>query len=498
MKIVWVMTSGVFVRYYDGVIRALAARGHDVVLAYEVELTGHPGAIRGARLAAEFDNVSITQAPSPGNAGWSTLAHVGRMIGDYLRYFEPAYIHATKIRTNAGNRLPPSIAALCRRLGRVSPVRRALVRLLRVLEGAVPLDAAAVEFLRAHRPDVMAVTPLVEASTSFQVDVVKAARALGIPSVAGVASWDNLTTKSLMHVMPDRVIVWNDLQRREAVALHGATNDQVIVTGAQLFDQWFDWRPPLSHAAFCAKVGLPADRPYVLYVGSGPFIGPGEPAFVQRWLRSLRSFDDPAVAEAPVMIRPHPRHYRHWLAADFQPFAPAVLWPRYDDWTPFEPGYADDFAASMHYSAAVVGINTSAMIEAGILGCPVSTIRAREFAYAQEGTPHFEYFRNAAGGLVYEHDTEEEQFAFLGRAIRAEPGLGDKGRDFLAAVVRPHGWGDAATPRVAAALEECATVHVQPMPPGHPVLRMLLYPLAGLAVLLKKLRRNFSSAPRPG
>jgi hypothetical protein len=52
---------------------------------------------------------------------------------------------------------------------------------------------------------------------SRQVDYVRAAKARGIRSVLAVGSWDHLTTKGLIHELPDRIIVWNELQRTEAV-----------------------------------------------------------------------------------------------------------------------------------------------------------------------------------------------------------------------------------------------------------------------------------------
>jgi hypothetical protein len=66
---------------------------------------------------------------------------------------------------------------------------------------------------------VVLVTPLVELG-SDQPDWIKSARALGIPVGFPVFSWDNLTTKGVLHVQPDRLFVWNDIQRREAIEYH--------------------------------------------------------------------------------------------------------------------------------------------------------------------------------------------------------------------------------------------------------------------------------------
>ncbi len=60
-----------------------------------------------------------------------------------------------------------------------------------------------------------------------------------------VWSWDHLSSKALIRVVPDKVMVWNTTQRDEAQRFHGVPADRVLVTGAQCFDQWFD-RPPIA------------------------------------------------------------------------------------------------------------------------------------------------------------------------------------------------------------------------------------------------------------
>ena len=45
----------------------------------------------------------------------------------------------------------------------------------------------------------------------------------------------------------------------------------------------------------------------------------------------------------------------------------------------------------MYHASATVGLNTSAMIEAAIVGRPVHTILVPEFQHSQEGTLHFRY-----------------------------------------------------------------------------------------------------------
>src|SRR6185503_12372655 len=163
---------------------------------------------------------------------------------DYLRYSDERYETTPKIRERAYERTPFFVLALAR-----LPMRGLVTRALERLEQAVPRQQGVDEFLTELNPDVLLITPLIELG-SPQLDYVRAARAIGIRSALCVWSWDHLSSKALIRVVPDRVLVWNETQRAEAQRFHGIPPEQVVVTGAQCFDQWFDRRPSRDREAF--------------------------------------------------------------------------------------------------------------------------------------------------------------------------------------------------------------------------------------------------------
>jgi hypothetical protein len=67
-------------------------------------------------------------------------------------------------------------------------------KFVRMLERAVPANEAVADFLRKEQPDLLLLTPLLYFG-SQQVDICAGGRAVGIPTVLGVGSWDHLTTK---------------------------------------------------------------------------------------------------------------------------------------------------------------------------------------------------------------------------------------------------------------------------------------------------------------
>ena len=93
----------------------------------------------------------------------------------------------------------------------------------------------------------------------------------------------------------------------------------------------------------------------------------------------------------------------------------------------------------------MVGLNTSAFLDAAIVGRPVLAIQPDEFRDNQEGTLHFGYLSTVGGGLVRASRTLDEHEGQLREAVVAPTVTGRHDR-FLTAFLRPHGLDRPATP----------------------------------------------------
>jgi hypothetical protein len=477
MRVCFLMLSAGYVRNYETTLRRLVERGHHVHVAFAVDRDKVEEKRLIEQLVGDAASTSVLPLIEPGR--WADLADTCRALADYARYFAPVYAQAAGLRDRMANELPPSLVRLTRVVAAFGePVRRLFMRAVIGIDRLLPPSPAAEAFLASQQPDVVLVTPLVEPQ-SVLVEYVKACERRGIPSALCVASWDNLTNKGHIRVPPTRVLVWNEHQRREAVDLHGVPADRVVVTGAQLFDQWFDRRPSRSREAFCARVGLDPGRPFVLYLGSSGFIAPAEAGFVRRWLRSLRT-GATAAREFGVLVRPHPGNTHSFLGLDLSAWPNTAMWPAPDTATDFfVDEYKDDFFDSLYHCAVVVGVNTSALIEAGIVGRPVCTVLAPEFAHAHDGTIHFHLLADGPSALLHIAPDLPSHVAQI--AALAQPADEDRARlrRFVGEFVRPHGLDRPAMPLVAGAIEALAAQPPAPhVPRGWWWLKPLLTPLA--------------------
>ncbi|HXE80910.1 MAG TPA: hypothetical protein VNK41_09180 [Vicinamibacterales bacterium] len=475
MKVLFAALHLAYYRNFESVVHELAARGHRVHLASdEPETMGGLGLVR--RLAAEHDGLVTWDAvPALDGESWFDAARRMRVALDYVRALDGRY--PAKLRIRAEERTA-RVVRWATRAPIVGP--RATLAVLKRFERLMPTSRAMVDYLRAHAPDLVVLTSLTYAR-SRQLDVLKAARALRIPVAAAIMSWDHLSSKALLHIAPDMVIVWNEIQKHEAVAMHGLPGDRVVVTGAQCYDQWFTRTPDRSREVFCRAVGLRADRPFVLWVHSAlsPRPDPPEPVLVCRWIEALRRSNHPVLREVGVLVRPHPERIKEWAGVALDRFDNVAFCGR----NPIDPEAKSDYFDSLYHSSAVVGLVTSAFLEAAVVGRPVLTLTLPEYRMHQEEMIHFRYLTEVEGGLLRTASDFETHLAQLAEAVALEGRRDERNRRFLATFVRPGGLDVPATLRFVEALERLQREGTRPDPSleAGAWLRPIVLPLTSLS-----------------
>jgi hypothetical protein len=479
LRVLFVVEPGALLRFAL-LVPALAERGHEVHVAFARGRDWVPEVPRGLpsrtaslveELRTRYPRLHFGFVPERGPSGWSDLAVIARGLADLAHNADPRYTGADALRRRTKKRIlgrlehDRAIEPFARRLalragtrltGRTDAALSArMLRRAAALEEAVPSAPEVDRFVRGLGPDVVVATGTFR-HVSSEVDVLKSARRLGIPTGIFVTSWDNLTNKGAMKFVPERVLVWNEAQAREAVELHQIPPDRVRVTGAHVFDEWFERRPTRSRDDFLRTVGL-GPGPYLVYLCSSRNVArSGEVDFVRAWIEALRSSSDERLRRIGVIVRPHPNAGLQWQDVELSDPA-AVVWPRTGAHPVAEEARADFFDTLAH-AAAVVGINTTAMIEAAILEKSVLTVLVPRFT--QETSLHFHHLLTENGGFLNVATDLEEHTRQLVHVLDEDGAGAARRRAFVASFVRPNGLDRPAAPIGAAAIEELAAAPV--------------------------------------
>ncbi len=130
-----------------------------------------------------------------------------------------------------------------------------------------------------------------------------AARRLGIPVVAYVASWDHTVGKGVISPHCARYIVQNAVMEDDLRRYHGIAPDRVDVTGWPQTDVFHRTRPRADYDALLRSYSLDPGRPLVLVMGNTPTNAPYEGKLVERL---VAWWDEQRARPLPAALPPAP------------------------------------------------------------------------------------------------------------------------------------------------------------------------------------------------
>ncbi len=303
--------------------------------------------------------------------------------------------------------------------------------LLHMAEALTPPDQGVLAFIQERTPDLVILSPM-NLRFSEETEYAKAAKSLGIPTAVLTISWDNLSTKGLFQITPDKLFVWNTYQGSDAREIQRIPAERIKIAGSPFFDKWFEpLENLLSREAFCHEVGLDPERPVLLYLGSSKNIAKDESWFVQTVHDRLKLAADPVLRSYQILIRPHPANaevFKKIAATDVH------IWPRGGELPDTREGFAA-MRNSFHHAKAVLGINTSGMIDAVLADRPTYSVKLSRYDQTQAGSKHFKYLEDA-GALYLLNDLAELWSALIGIERGEDPKRAER-RAFAQSFARP-------------------------------------------------------------
>ncbi len=173
---------------------------------------------------------------------------------------------------------------------------------LRVVYRLTP-DSYAAALIDTYKPD------LVFAPNMFSPEdcrLMKAAMKRGIPTVTTAKSWDVLTNKAFTRVRADRLLVFNEFNRHEAVTIGDYRPEHITVTGFPQFDVYAHPATFDTREVFCERVGISPDTRIILFAVPGDWKFPYTDEVIKHIDTAIESGALPE--NTHVLARVHPKY----------------------------------------------------------------------------------------------------------------------------------------------------------------------------------------------
>lgn len=289
----------IFLSIFDGdtervilrtdVFRVLKESGHHIVLLIR-------GAERIEHYRSEFEDaqVSVELLPSAASRKETLWYYIG---------WNSVPTHAVAVRRvreyrNAGNWKMYALGFVAWSLGHVR-LWRELLRALYLRFG----DDYAADLFEKYRPDLLFAANMFSPEDCL---LLRMARKRRIRSVTIAKSWDVLTTKAFTRVKADRMVVYHEYNRQEAIRIGDYRPDQVAVCGFPQFDVYANPGIIVSRSAFCANAGLDPSKRIILYGLPGDWKSPDTKAVLAMLDRKIEA--GAFVSDIQVLARSHPKY----------------------------------------------------------------------------------------------------------------------------------------------------------------------------------------------
>jgi hypothetical protein len=212
-----------------------------------------------------------------------------------------------------------------------------------------------------------------------EVPLLRTAVRRRVRSMAVDPSWDNFTNKLLPVRRVNRLIVWNDLMKQQAIDLHGYRPDEVRVAGAQQWDVYFR-SPGAPRDVFFQRIGADPSRKLITLSTTPRELYPHHSHVVRVLVRAMSDGAWPWPVQ--LLVRLHPRDELS-AYAEFQGLPHVIIEkPFRTTQAASGDGLAIDVTAdnqqhladTMRHSDVVVNVASTLAVEAAIVDTPVVNI----------------------------------------------------------------------------------------------------------------------------
>lgn len=187
-------------------------------------------------------------------------------------------------------------------LARILSGSKALNRLVRAAYLRWTPKGFFAEHFERYRPSLVFATDVFD---PVDAKLLGEARHHGVKTLGMVRSWDNCYSKGLMPVLPDRLLVNNEILKEEAETLHDVPGNRVAVVGLPQFDAFVnEARTPRE--AFFRTIGVDPAKRLVLLAPAGAILSDTDWQLCDILARALE--EGKLGADVHVFVRNHPHH----------------------------------------------------------------------------------------------------------------------------------------------------------------------------------------------
>lgn len=251
--------------------------------------------------------------------------------------------------------------------------RALFIRAFRILDILLVKDNFFDHFFKKYNPDLVFLANLFE---DTEVNFLRAAKKYDVFSVGLINSWDRVTARCILRILPNKLIVFNDNVKEEVVKTNHVHPENILVSGVPQYDRYFS-PVTTSEDEFRKRFNLQKDDRLILYSPIGGMFSNSDWEMIDLLyaLNDAKKFGDNVkilVSFPPNdFIREEELKKRPNLL--YQYIGTRFSQTRSTDWE-ITPKEFEGLKETLHFMSLIVCYSSSISIDAAIFAKPVINI----------------------------------------------------------------------------------------------------------------------------
>ncbi|MDP2676977.1 MAG: CDP-glycerol glycerophosphotransferase family protein [bacterium] len=143
--------------------------------------------------------------------------------------------------------------------------RKPLLRFARFLDYRFVHDATYSHYFETYRPDIVFMAHLFDEQ---EIHLLREAKKRNIRTIGFINSWDKVTARCVLRLLPDRFVVFNDIVKEELATHNAVDPSHIFIGGIPQYDLYFK-RTDGTRDDFFKAIGSEPQKKLIVYAPMG-------------------------------------------------------------------------------------------------------------------------------------------------------------------------------------------------------------------------------------
>ena len=148
--------------------------------------------------------------------------------------------------------------------------RNFFIKIIRFLDYRLVRDNNFKNLFDKHKPDLVFLAHLFG---DDEISILREAKKRKIKTVGFINSWDKLTSRCILRISPDWLIVPNEITKKEAIKYQNINEKKIFISGPPQFDVYKQYKNYLNKEEFCRKYEIDPSKKIILFCPTGKSFG---------------------------------------------------------------------------------------------------------------------------------------------------------------------------------------------------------------------------------